>query len=50
MAYSSFGDFVQALDRAGELIRVREPVATELEITELANRQMKAPAGGSSLD
>ncbi len=49
MAYSSFGDFVQALDRAGELIRVREPVATELEITELANRQMKAPAGGKAL-
>jgi 4-hydroxy-3-polyprenylbenzoate decarboxylase len=49
MAYSSFGDFVQALDKAGELIRVREPVATELEITELANRQMKASGGGKAL-
>jgi 4-hydroxy-3-polyprenylbenzoate decarboxylase len=49
MAYSSFGDFVRALERAGELIRVREPVATELEITEIANRQMKAPGGGKAL-
>ena len=49
MAYSSFGDFVQALEKAGELLRVREPVATELEITELANRQMKIPGGGKAL-
>ena len=44
MAFSSFGDFVQALDKAGELIRIRQPVATELEITELADREMKSPA------
>ena len=49
MAFSSFGDFVQALEEADELIRIREPVATELEITELADRQMKAPAGGKAL-
>jgi 4-hydroxy-3-polyprenylbenzoate decarboxylase len=44
MAFASFRDFVTILDRAGELIRVSTPVATELEITELADRQMKAPA------
>ena len=49
MAFSSFADFIQALDHAGELVRIREPVATELEITELANRQMKAPGGGKAL-
>jgi 4-hydroxy-3-polyprenylbenzoate decarboxylase len=49
MAFDSFGDFVQALDRAGELIRVVQPVATELEITELADRQMKSPGGGKAL-
>ena len=49
MAFSSFAHFVQALDHAGELVRIREPVATELEITELANRQMKAPGGGKAL-
>jgi 4-hydroxy-3-polyprenylbenzoate decarboxylase len=49
MAFSSFRDFVQALDKAGELKRITQPVATELEITELANREMKAPAGGKAL-
>jgi hypothetical protein len=34
MAYDSFGQFVQALEKAGELKRIRQPVATELEITE----------------
>src|SRR5262249_31817810 len=49
MAFESFGDFVQALDDAGQLIRIRQPVATELEITELADRQMKSPEGGKAL-
>src|SRR5437867_5872813 len=49
MAYSSFADFVAALDRAGELKRIAVPVATELEITELADREMKKPDGGKAL-
>jgi 4-hydroxy-3-polyprenylbenzoate decarboxylase len=49
MAFSSFRDFVEALDKAGELTRIGRPVATELEITELANREMKSPAGGKAL-
>ena len=49
MAFDSFGDFVQALDRAGELVRINQPVATELEITELADREMKKPGGGKAL-
>ena len=49
MAYRSFRDFVDELDRSQELIRVREPVATELEITEVADRQMKAAGGGKAL-
>ena len=44
MAFASFRDFVEALDGAGELTRISEPVATELEITELADREMKSPA------
>jgi 4-hydroxy-3-polyprenylbenzoate decarboxylase len=44
MAFDSIRDFLQALEAAGELIRIQQPVATELEITELANRQMKSPA------
>lgn len=49
MAYSSFANFVTALDRAGELKRIPFPVATELEITEFADREMKAPGGGKAL-
>lgn len=49
MAFESFRDWVQYLDRAGELIRVSQPLATELEITELADREMKKPGGGKAL-
>jgi 4-hydroxy-3-polyprenylbenzoate decarboxylase len=49
MAYASFSQFLTALDTAGELKRIRVPVATELEITELADREMKSPGGGKAL-
>jgi 4-hydroxy-3-polyprenylbenzoate decarboxylase len=49
MAFASFEDFVRHLEHAGELKRVKSPVATELEITELADREMKAPGGGKAL-
>jgi 4-hydroxy-3-polyprenylbenzoate decarboxylase len=41
--------FVQELDRAGELVRVREPVSVNLEITEIADRVMKRDDGGPAL-
>ena len=49
MAFESFRDFIEQLDRAGELIRITQPVATELEITEMADREMKKPGGGKAL-
>jgi 4-hydroxy-3-polyprenylbenzoate decarboxylase len=49
MAFDSYRDFVNALDAAGELIRISQPVATELEITEIADREMKKPGGGKAL-
>ena len=49
MAFESFRDFVSALDQAGELKRISQPVATELEITEIADREMKSPGGGKAL-
>src|SRR6187549_907340 len=49
MAFWSYRAFVDALDKAGELKRISEPVATELEITELADREMKRPGGGKAL-
>lgn len=49
MAFESFRDWVNHLERAGELIRITTPVATELEITVLADREMKKPGGGKAL-
>lgn len=49
MAFSSLTDFVAALERHGELIRISEPIASELEITALADREMKSPGGGKAL-
>jgi 4-hydroxy-3-polyprenylbenzoate decarboxylase len=49
MAYASFRGFLEALEQGGELVRVSQPRATELEITALANREMKSPGGGRVL-
>src|SRR5438067_3181841 len=49
MAYGSFSQFLSALERAGELKRIPFPVATELEITEFADREMKSSGGGKAL-
>jgi 4-hydroxy-3-polyprenylbenzoate decarboxylase len=49
MAYDSYRDFLAALEEAGELTRIHQPVATELEITEIADREMKKPGGGKAL-
>ncbi|MEO6034416.1 MAG: menaquinone biosynthesis decarboxylase, partial [Verrucomicrobiota bacterium] len=49
MAFDSYRDFILTLEKAGELIRISEPLATELEITEIADREMKKPGGGKAL-
>ncbi len=49
MAFASFRDFVRHLEATGQLVRFPQPVATELEITELADREMKKPGGGRAL-
>ncbi len=49
MAYPSFRGFLEQLAQAGELTKVSQPIATELEITELADREMKKPGGGQAL-
>ncbi|HWP60529.1 MAG TPA: menaquinone biosynthesis decarboxylase [Candidatus Acidoferrales bacterium] len=41
MAYNNLQEFVQALERIGELKRIQYPVKAELEITEIADRVMK---------
>src|SRR6202043_4134471 len=38
MPYRSLRDFIAKLESAGELVRVREPVSTVLEMTEIQTR------------
>ena len=49
MAFDSFRAFLNRLETAGELRRITQPVATELETTEIADREMKKPSGGQAL-
>ena len=44
MAYNDLREFIQALDDAGELIRINAPVSTDLEIAEITDRVSKGPA------
>lgn len=47
MAYSGFGEFLTALEKAGELKRITASVDPDLEVTEIADRVVKA--GGPAL-
>jgi len=49
MAFASTRDFLATLEQAGELKRIAPAVATELQITEIADREMKAAGGGKAL-
>jgi 4-hydroxy-3-polyprenylbenzoate decarboxylase len=49
MAYDSLREFVQKLEVAGELKRIPVEVDPVLEITEIADREMKLPGGGKAL-
>src|SRR5438105_11408168 len=49
MAFDSFRAFLNQLEAGGELKRISQPLATELEITEIADREMKSPGGGKAL-
>ena len=49
MAFRSLHDFVIELERQGELIRIKELVNPELEITEIVDRFSKQSDGGKAL-
>jgi len=49
MTLDSLSEFIAAIDAAGELVRVRHPVAARLEMCEIADRAMKMPGGGPAL-
>ncbi len=46
MAYNSLRDFITHLEKTGRLVRVKEPVSTHLEMTEIGSRLIneKGPA------
>lgn len=47
--FKSTLSFIESLEAHGELIRVKAPVSTRLEIAELTDRQCKLPGGGKAL-
>jgi 4-hydroxy-3-polyprenylbenzoate decarboxylase len=49
VSLDSLCDFVTALERAGELVRITHPVSVNLELCEIADRVMKSPGGGPAL-
>ena len=47
--YGSLRKYIEALDRAGELIRIGARVSTSYEIAEITDRMAKSPDGGKAL-
>ncbi len=47
--FKNLQDFIRALDRAGELRTVTDPVSTHLEISKYTDRESKSPGGGKAL-
>lgn len=47
--FKSTVSFIEFIETRGELIRVKAPVSTRLEIAELTDRQCKLPGGGKAL-
>ncbi|MDQ3674404.1 MAG: UbiD family decarboxylase, partial [Gemmatimonadota bacterium] len=49
MSLDNLADFIAAIEAAGELTRIKHPVAARLELCEIADRVMKQPGGGNAL-
>jgi 4-hydroxy-3-polyprenylbenzoate decarboxylase len=49
MTLDTLSEFIGAIEAAGELVRVREPVRVHLELCEIADRVMKQPGGGKAI-
>jgi 4-hydroxy-3-polyprenylbenzoate decarboxylase len=45
----TLGEFITAIEQAGELRRITHPVKVHLEMCEIADRVMKMPGGGPAL-
>src|SRR3954463_13826392 len=49
MAYKNQQQFIDVLEREGELLRIKEYVSPHLEISEITDRISKTPGGGKAL-
>ena len=49
MNYPSLREFIDRLEREGELLRIKESVSPILEITKITDRVSKQPGGGKAL-
>ena len=49
VAYHDLREWIAALDKAGELKRIKEPVSPRLEITEITDRASKAGSGSRTV-
>ncbi len=49
MAYKNFGQFIERLEREGELVRIKEFVDPRHAISEITDRISKTPGGGKAL-
>jgi 4-hydroxy-3-polyprenylbenzoate decarboxylase len=48
-AYRNLQEFIDTLERAGELLRIKAPVSADLEITRITDLASKSPEGGKAL-
>lgn len=48
-SFRNLQEFIVALERAGELLRVQAPVSSDLEITHITDLVSKSPGGGKAL-
>jgi 4-hydroxy-3-polyprenylbenzoate decarboxylase len=49
VSLDNLSQFLAAIERAGELARIKEPVKVRLELCEVSDRVMKQPGGGKAL-
>ena len=49
MAYKNLQQFIETLEKEGELVRIKEYVDPKLEIAEITDRISKTPGGGKAL-
>ena len=49
MAYKNQQQFIEALEKAGELVRIKSYVNPKLEMAEITDRMSKQPGGGKAL-